>query len=313
VDLKPGSLAVEDGLRAGDQVLMVEGVTPSRATLWQIMYAFHAVRHRRELRMRLQSPDGARREAVIRARVTPPRQFQRFEDWIDALALKLETRNSAPIRTALVGADGVVVQLTSFNLDDGDIDRTMDRVRGKRALILDLRENPGGRVDALRRVAGYFFEKPTAIAELRGRKKTDAIESAHRPADRVFHGKVVVLVDSASGSAAEVLARVLQLTRRATVIGDRSSGAVMVSRPHIYTDGNEARFLMYGLGITEATLLMADGASLERTGVVPDEPLLPSPEDLAAGLDPVLARAAALLNLPLDPKAAGVLFPRDWR
>ena len=310
--VKPDSLAAADGLRAGDQVLMVEGVMPSRENLWQIMYAFHAVRHRRQLRMTLQSPERVRRDAVIRAYVSPPRQFQRFEDWVAALVLKLEARNTSAIRTAPIGSDGAIVRVTSFDLEDRDIDEAMERVRGKRALVLDLRENPGGAVDALRRLAGYFFERPTAIGELRSRKRADRLESAKRPADRLFRGKVVVLVDSASGSAAEVLARALQLTRKAAVIGDRSAGAVMVSRPHIYTDGHEARFVMYGLSITEAALVMADGASLERSGVLPDEVLVPSQADLAAGLDPVLARAAATLDLTLDAKAAGALFPREW-
>jgi hypothetical protein len=58
---------------------------------------------------------------------------------------------------------------------------------------------------------------------------------------------------------------------------------------------------------------MSDGVSLERTGVEPDERLIASAEELAAGQDPVLARAAALLGLTLDPKAAASLFPVEWR
>ena len=59
--------------------------------------------------------------------------------------------------------------------------------------------------------------------------------------------------------------------------------------------------------------MMTDGKSLEGTGVRPDEVVLPSALDLAAGRDPVLAHAAQLAGLSLDPVAAGKLFPFEWR
>ena len=47
--------------------------------------------------------------------------------------------------------------------------------------------------------------------------------------------------------------------------------------------------------------------------MIPDETLLPTAEDLAAQRDPVLARAAALGNVKIDPAKAGTLFPKEWR
>ena len=58
---------------------------------------------------------------------------------------------------------------------------------------------------------------------------------------------------------------------------------------------------------------MTDGNSLEHRGVVPDEILLASPEEIAAGADPQLARALQLTGGPTSSGAAGQMFPVRWR
>jgi C-terminal processing protease CtpA/Prc len=84
----------------------------------------------------------------------------------------------------------------------------------------------------------------------------------------------------------------------------------MVARHHSYTQGHRYRFLFYGLSITEADLVMSDGRSLEKAGVLPDEVVLPTGEDLASGRDPALALAAQRVGATLDPAAAGKLLAR---
>jgi len=123
-----------------------------------------------------------------------------------------------------------------------------------------------------------------------------------------FEGKLIVLVDSESASAAEILARVMQLEKRATVIGDQTSGSVMESRQYPRALGTDS-VVFCGTSITEADVIMSDGKSLEHVGVTPDELLLPTGEDLAAKRDPVLAHAAGLVGVKVEPEKAGALFP----
>ena len=71
--------------------------------------------------------------------------------------------------------------------------------------------------------------------------------------------------------------------------------------------------VVYGISITESELILADGKSLEKEGVAPDEIALPTGADLAAGRDPVLTRAVLLAGGGLiTPEEAGKLFSYKW-
>jgi C-terminal processing protease CtpA/Prc len=122
---------------------------------------------------------------------------------------------------------------------------------------------------------------------------------------------MVILVDSDSASASEILARVMQLEKRGTVVGDHTAGKVMRSRTNVHQMGVDT-VVMYATSVTDADVIMSDGKSLEQVGVTPDETSLPTAENLRARSDPVLSRAAAILGVKLDPAEAGKLFPFKW-
>ncbi len=296
------------GLRRGTELLSVEGVPPGRATLWRIDYAL-SVRPRRELRLRVQTPGGAPEDRLVKARVGESRRVRDINDWIEEQWA--ENEPAAPVAVALLGDKVAAIRLETFGAEARDFDDALERVRGREALILDLRGNGGGALDLLRRVVGAFFDRDVKLGELHERKKSGPLLSKRRRSKDVFGGRLIVLIDANSASAAEMTARVMQLEKRATVLGDRSSGAVMVSRTWIHTDGPEFNFIVYGLSITEADVVMTDGGRLERVGVTPDEVVLPTPEDMAVKRDPVLARAAALLGVTLDAEAAAKVYDAD--
>jgi carboxyl-terminal processing protease len=163
----------------------------------------------------------------------------------------------------------------------------------------------------LARLAGYFFDHDVKIADMKGRKEMKPILAKTRGSS-IYKGQLLVLIDSESASASELFARTIQLENRGKIIGDRSQGAVMASRQYDHETG-VGQVLYFANSVTVADLIMTDGKSLEKGGVIPDETLLPTAEDLSAQRDPVLARAAELMNVKLDPAKAGSLFPRDWR
>lgn len=133
-------------------------------------------------------------------------------------------------------------------------------------------------------------------------------QMAKTQGDKVFPGKVIVLVDSNSASAAEIFARLMQLEKRGIVLGDVSAGAVMQSRG-VGFDAGVDTMISYGMNLTNADVIMADGNSLEHVGVRPDEIIVPTGADLAELRDPVLARALEISGNPLDATSAGKLVP----
>lgn len=121
-----------------------------------------------------------------------------------------------------------------------------------------------------------------------------------------------MLVDSRTASAAEMVARVVQLEGRGTVIGDRTAGEVMVSEFRQLDVGFGRRWV-YFAQITVGDVVMSDGNRLEKVGVTPDELIIPTGEDLAAGRDPVMARALELAGIAMSPEDAGRICERRRR
>jgi carboxyl-terminal processing protease len=306
VAVKPGSEAEAKGLRVGDVVYSIDGFAPTRENLWKIEYSYYLLKPRAIVHLVLENPDGSLRELALNTKVLEP----------DIRALFGQKKTSAlrEIQYYEQSEKLIVCKMPTFILQEKEIDEMMKKIKGHDALILDLRRNSGGYEIALKRLLGYLFDRDIKIGDLiqRNGHKTLSVKSMGA---NVFKGQLVVLVDSKSASASELFARVMQLEKRGTVIGDQTAGAVMRARAygHSYQRGPEAMMWLstYGISITEADIVMADGKGLERIGVTPDEVLLPKAVDLGAARDPVLSRAAAILGVKIDPKKAGSLYPTD--
>jgi len=310
LDLKHTSDAWAQGIRPGDEVVELQGYSPTRENMWKIQYMLQTLRPQPGLNAVIRSPGGAPRPITFKSTV---KQSKRVLDLTQGEDLWDEVRrweDSIPAHEVKLVGDVAVWRMPMFDLERGEVRRLVGQARGHGGLVIDLRGNPGGVVDTLNAVTGALFDRDVKIADMKGRKETKP-QVAHHDGD-AFTGKLVALVDSRSGSAAEILARVLQLEKRGTVVGDRSAGAVMRSRWRPYELGFD-RVVMYAVSITDADVIMTDGASLERHGVTPDVALLPTPEDVAAGRDPVLARAIELAGGHSDPAAAGKLFEKKER
>jgi len=310
--VRPGTDAEDKGLKPGDEVASWEGFTPNRDTLWKIQYRYNLLRPTPGVRVLLRDPQGQQRQVDVKAKVVQHAKLQDLTgNNIWGLIRDAETEEALRRpRWAEAGDEVAILKLPEFLVDLSEVESIIHKARKYPALILDLRGNPGGAVESLKFLLGGMFEKDITVAQRVGRKefKPEVASSRHRGA---FSGKLVVLMDSRSASAAELFARIVQLEKRGVVVGDRSSGSVMEAKRYSYSQGDDVR-VFYGAEITEADLIMSDGKSLEHVGVTPDEEVLPTAQDLAAGRDSVLSHAAALLGAKLTPEDAGKLFPYIW-
>lgn len=311
--IKPGSDAEKKGIKIGDQVLLVNGFKPSRKELWKLIYLFYTLRPQPGLRLVVQSPEGKQRQIDAMANIIQGKLLHDlYTQDINTLMRESEDESRRNRQRFEQMEDNLFIwKMPNFDFSESEADRIMGKAMKCSNLILDLRGNPGGYVSSLEWFAGYFFDEEIKIADLKGRKPMKP-QIARYHKGRNFKGKLIVLVDSQSASAAEIFARIVQLKKRGTVIGDRTEGAVMESQSFEHKLG--ADYVIYiGDSITIADVIMADGKSLEGAGVTPDEVLLPAAEDMAAKRDPVLSHAAALAGVELTPEKAGSMFPVQWR
>lgn len=300
-EVRPGSDAESKGVRPGDQVLSIDGYDPSPENLRKLRYIFDLLRPQPSLGLVLLSPIGQQRQVDITAKIER-RRYVRDEETEDHL---LRARRVA------IGSDLMVLKVPEFvDFSHSQVWDMFKKARDGKALIIDLRGNPGGSVDTLAQIISHVFDHDVKIGDRVERKGTKPLVVKHNAHDQ-FTGKLIVLVDRDSASASELFARVVQIEKRGIVIGDHTAGAVMEAKDYDYTAGTDT-VVFYGASITEANIVMTDGKSLEHIGVTPDEVVLPTAVDLVNGRDPVLARAAAIAGVKVDPQDAGKMFPYEW-
>lgn len=303
--VQPGSDAAAKGMKPGDQVLMIEGFRPTRETLWKIRYAFNVLAPRSGTHLVLASPNREPREIVVMASVRPLKHNYDVQDIWDLVRKQENLEQEGRLRWVELG-NILIVKMPQFDLEDEKVDRLIGMARHHDSLILDLRGNPGGSEKTLTNLLGGLFDRDVRLADRAGRKDLKPIMAKSR-GEQAFTGKLVVLVDSASASAAELLARAVQLQKRGAVVGDRSSGSVMEAKIFPYGGAVD-----YSFEVTVSDLVMADGKSLEHAGVIPDRVIVPLPEDLAKNRDPVLAAAVESVGGKLTAEKAAEMFPIIW-
>jgi carboxyl-terminal processing protease len=241
----PGSPAAVAGVKAGDRIVAVGGVPVSRRGPLRSVEAILG-KAGTPVVLRVRTGSAAPRTVrITRGDVTVP---------------MIESR----MVTAPGGLKVGLIVLGRFESGAGD--EVGDAARrliadGARALVLDLRGDPGGLLDEAVAVAGVFLPKGDVVVSTRGRASPERVFKADGdpiPADI----PVAVLVDGLSASASEIVAGALKDQGRAVVVGTPTFGKSKVQTTQGTGDGGAVR-------VTIADYLTPKGTDIGRGGVIP--------------------------------------------
>lgn len=156
-------------------------------------------------------------------------------------------------------------------------------------VILDLRGNPGGFFDAAIYAGDDLLDEGFVISQqVNASGDIEKFESTK--GGNLLDKKIVVLVDTGSASASEILAGALQQSKRAVVIGTKTFGKGTAQRIFDLTDGSS-------LHLTTLKWLLPDGKNINKdNSVLPDIEVKLTNEDFQKGIDPQLTRAIEEVN-----------------
>lgn len=232
------------GIRPGDVLVAVNGESVRGEDISEIVE-------------RVKGPEGT----AVRLTVLRGEEERKFD-------LQRAEIRSPVVSWALIGDTDVAhVFLSSFSDESArELRGAFEEARsaGARRFVLDLRNNPGGRLDQAVEMAGYFLE-PGSVAYVRkeasGEREEIEVREAGEPG--LPDAPLAVLVNEGSSSSSEILAGALRDNDRATVIGETTFGTGTVLSEFVLKDGSSIL-----LGVAE--WLTPDGDFIRETGITPD-------------------------------------------
>ena len=219
----PGGPAERVGVRSGDRFHSIGGVRVDTLATDQ---AVDLLRGRPGTEVSVE---------MLRPGVEEPIEFT-----IERAAIRLR---AVPFAVMLEDGVGYMPLLTVRETSSSEMVAAIDSLKaeGLRALVLDLRGNPGGLLDEGIAVTDLFLEEDQVVVETRGRARDQNDTFRARSPDRYPDLPVVVLVDGASASAAEIVAGALQDHDRGAVIGETTFGKGSVQTLFRLTGGDVLR------------------------------------------------------------------------
>ncbi|HEX2033258.1 MAG TPA: S41 family peptidase [Chloroflexota bacterium] len=263
-----GGSAAGAGLKPGDAILKVDGRETSQLSLDQVAMLIRG-EEGSQVKLSVERADGGRVQEVTLKRVSiaePP-----FKG-------RLLPENVAYLRLYSFSAAGEAQLLQAIREYES---------KDPRGWIVDLRTNGGGELRVLLSLLSKFLRNGPFAYEVdrAGQRAALGPDGSYLPRQR----PLVVLVSDSTSSAAELFAAAVQHYGVGKVVGTKTAGCLGIGNRFELPDGS-------GLSVTIKKLLGPAGGELNKVGVSPDEVVDVSRADLAAGRDPQMSRAVALLS-----------------
>ncbi len=270
----PGMPAERGGVLPGDIIEAVDGVSTQGL-------------NSTEVAAMVRGPRGTEVTLTLR-RAGRSRPFQ---------VTLVRERIEIPLVSSRMVGDGSIGYISLFDFSQPaskQLEKHLKEILDKqpKALILDLRDNPGGLLSQAKEVGDIFLKRGTFVIErdYRGNKKVTSTTDRGIAQDI----PMVVLVNGGSASAAEIVAGALQDRGRATLIGEKTFGKGSVQSPQTLSNGGQLR-------ITIERWYTPNDRAIHGVGITPDYIVSNPPEDVRDGKDPQLEAAIEFLTTGKTP------------
>ncbi len=199
--------------------------------------------------------------------------------------------NLPSVNTKTLDGNIGYIQITSFANDTTELaQKAADKFAADnvKAIVLDLRGDPGGLLDAAVNVSSLWLPSgQTILQEKRGSTIIQSYKSSGN--DKLKGLPTVVLINPGSASASEITAGALHDNKAAYVIGEKSYGKGVVQSLINFSDGSQ-------LKVTIASWYRPDGENINHKGITPDKIVKLTDGDVKAGNDLQLKAAEDYLN-----------------
>ncbi|MBI3360204.1 MAG: S41 family peptidase, partial [Chloroflexi bacterium] len=265
----PGSPAEAAGVLPGDTILKVDGQDTTGLSGAEVILKVRGPAGTKvHLTMGREGHDQPLEFDIIRARITIP-----------------------SVEGKMLDGGVAYVKINNFGEDTArDLEKALKDLRQQSpsGIVLDLRGNPGGYLDAAVEVVSQFIGDGTVMIERFG----DGHEQTYtaRPNGLATDLPLVVLIDEGSASAAEIVAGAIQDRHRGSLVGEKSYGKGSVQTSTTLSNDEGA------VKITIARWLTPDGRTIHGQGLTPDVAVVRTEADRAAGRDPQLDKALEILR-----------------
>ncbi len=280
-----GSPAALAGIRSGDIIATIDGVPVKTTTLTETIG-------------RMRGKEGTTvKIGILRDGGAEPLQFTLKRSRVELHSVKAE----------LLEPGMGYVRISQFSEATGDdLEAALKDLRKRggaplKGLVLDLRDNPGGVLEAAVSVSDIFLDAGIIVTG-RGRTPESKFEMMATPGDALNGAPIVVLINGGSASAAEIVAGALRDNHRAKLMGRTTFGKGSVQTV-IPLSGDRA------IKLTTSLYYTPSGVSIDHRGIAPDielqrvppRPGVPLPADAPLlQRDPEVSRAVQELKAPTD-------------
>ncbi len=250
-----GTPAYRAGLQTGDRIVRIDGLTTKDM---QLADAVKRMRGKPGTKVKI---------TVVREGWTEPKDFE----------ISREQIRVHSVRSADLGGGIAYIKLRQFQEQSpGDMSAALEKAAkgGMKALILDLRNNPGGLLTAAVEITEEFIDEGKLVVYTEGRVRNQNMRFTAHAKKSYPNLPMVVLVNQGSASASEIVAGALQDWGRAIIVGTQSFGKGSVQTIIPLSDGS-------GLRLTTAKYYTPKGRSIHGKGITPDI-VVEQPKEVAA-------------------------------